>query len=45
MKNIHNTNSLKNKLLKNKKQNASPPYPIVIDTLMNFQYKGQPSFV
>ena len=26
-------------------QNASPLYPIVIDTLMNFQYRGQLSFV
>ena len=27
------------------RQNAFPPYPIVIDTLMNFQYEGQLSFV
>ena len=26
-------------------QNAFPPYPIVIDTLMNFQYEGQLSFI
>ena len=26
-------------------QNASPLYPIVIDTLMNFQYRGQLSFI
>ena len=26
-------------------QNASPSYPIVIDTLMNFQYEGQLSFI
>ena len=28
-----------------KKQNASPLYPIVIDPLVNFQYRGQLSFV
>ena len=26
-------------------QNASPLHPIVIDTLMNFQHRGQPSFI
>ena len=26
-------------------QNASPLHPIVIDTLMNFQHRGQLSFV
>ena len=26
-------------------QNASPLHPIVIDTLMNFQHRGQLSFI
>ena len=28
-----------------KKQNAFPPYPIVTDSLVSFQYEGQLSFV
>ena len=45
MKNINNTKSLKNKLLKNKNKNASPPRPIEVTTRVNFQHRGQLSFV